>query len=235
MNIINKTKIIVCLLLPLFFNAQIITKKVLIPKGKNSTTINGTIKGSQTIDYILNLTKNQKFTIDLATKNNSLYFNVLAPGAVDEAFYIGSNDGNSFSGTSNITGSYKIRVYLYRSTARKGTIANYTLKISTNTPTISSNQNHDALVNGTNYHATGEIKNGQGYSKFGVIRSNSGAELHIFSADKISKIFKFSQGEWTCEYGICKLTFAKISSDEWELICNGTDKYYIPDAVIYGG
>lgn len=235
MNIINKLKIFVCLLLPVLINAQITTKKVVIPAGKNSTTISGFIKGNQTIDYILNLEKDQKFTVDLGTKSNSLYFNITTPNSIDEAIYIGSNEGNSFSGTSTITGPHKIRVYLYRNSARKGVTANYKLKISTNTPSVSSNTTNDVIVDGTKYNATGELKNTQGYSKFGVIRSNGGAEVHIFSANKISKIFKFFKGEWLCDYGICKLTFTKISPDEWELICNGTDKYYVPDAVIYGG
>jgi hypothetical protein len=98
----------------------------------------------------------------------------------------------------------------------------------------------DAKVAGTNYHATGDLRAANGSdpttAHFGVIRSNGGAEVHTtLKSTGVKRVFVFSQGEWTCKTSGCKFTFAKIGVDEWELICNGTEKYYIPDAVIYGG
>ena len=238
----SKTKASIFLFLigiPFLAMAQITTKNVTFPAGKNSTTINGTIKGDQTIDYIVSAKAGQAIKVNLTTKSTSLYFNVLAPGSNDEAIFIGSNEGNSYSGTLSTSGSYKIRVYLYRSAARKGVTANFSLSISA-TGGASSSKSTDAKVTGTNYNATGDLRAANGSSstsaKFGVIRSSGGkAEVHATITGGLKRIFIFSQGEWTCKSSNCKLTFAKISSDEWELIVNDYEKYYIPDAVIYGG
>jgi len=218
--------------------SQITTKKVTFPTGKSSTTINATIKGDQTIDYVVTAKTGQVLNVKLTTKSTSLYFNVLAPGSNDEAFFIGSNEGNSFAGTLSTSGSYKIRVYLYRSAARKGVSASYSLSISAKGG--ASNNSSDAKVSGTNYNATGNLRAATGSNStsatFGVIRSNGGkAEVHAKISGGLSRVFVFSQGEWTCKSQNCKLTFAKIGADEWELIVNDYEKYYIPDAVIYGG
>jgi len=122
-----------------------------------------------------------------------------------------------------------------RSTARRGEKKNYSLQISI--PATSNSG--DAKVAGTNYNATGDLRAAIGSkpssAKFGVIRNNGGAEVHATLPGKSKRVFIFSQGEWSCKSANCKLSFAKISSDEWELIVNSSEKYYIPDAVIYGG
>lgn len=66
--------------------------------------------------------------LSLKTNRFSNYFNVSAPGA-DEAMFIGSTSGNNFSATAPVAGDYTARVYLMRSAARRGTVANYTLVI----------------------------------------------------------------------------------------------------------
>jgi hypothetical protein len=118
-------------ILPVIAFAQgIQTKKVSFPAGKTGTTINGTIKGSQTIDYTVDAGKGQELSVSLASKSTSIYFNVLAPDSTGEAMYIGETDGtNSFKGILPSKGVYKIRVFLVRSAARKNGTANFTLKI----------------------------------------------------------------------------------------------------------
>ena len=112
--------------------------------------------------------------------------------------------------------------------------ASYTLKIEI--PATS----HDAKVSRTNFDANGELRAAIGSdpttAPFGVIRSNGGAEVHTtMKSTGVKRVFVFSNGEWSCKSQGCNLTFAKIGPDDWELICNGTEKYYIPDAVIFGG
>lgn len=222
-------------MVPLLSFAQIITKKVTFPAGKSSTLIQGTIAGDQTIDYTLGANQGQKLNVTLTNKSNDAFFNVLPPGSQGEAIFIGQNDGNKCSITLPSNGTYKIRVYQMRSSARRGEKASYSLSISI--PTASKSV--DAKVAGTNYNATGDLRAAIGSTpksaKFGVIRSNGGAEVHATLPGKSKRVFVFSQGEWSCKSANCKLTFAKISSDEWELIVNSSEKYYIPDAVIYGG
>jgi hypothetical protein len=222
-------------MIPMIVLGQITTKKVTFPTGKSSTQIKGVIKGDQTIDYTVTAKESQVLKVSMKANINACYFNILPPGSQGETIFTGEMDGNSFGGTLGTSGTYKIRVFMMRSSARKGTTVNYTLDIS-----ITGNANsNDAKVAGTNYHATGEIRSVIGSTpkncKFGVIRSNDGAEVHATMTGKSKRIFIFANGEWRCKSSNCKLSFAKISSDEWELICNGTEKYYIPDGVIYGG
>ena len=226
--------VILLTILPFSVTSQIITKKVSFPKGKTSTVIEGSMSGEQTIDYIVGARAAQNLIVTLTPKTNQPAFNVLPPGSNDVAVFIGQNEGNNCNIILEQSGDYKIRVYQMRSAARRGEKASYTLKIEI--PAAS----YDAKVAGTNYHATGELRAANGSdpttAQFGVIRSNGGAEVHTtLKSTGVKRVFVFSQGEWTCKSTGCKLNFAKIGADEWELICNGTEKYYIPDAVIYGG
>ncbi|OOV28686.1 hypothetical protein BXU11_01685 [Flavobacterium sp. LM5] len=232
---LRKLAILLVLTLPIVSLAQIITKKVSFPVGKSSTVIQGSITGDQTIDYTIGANQGQKLNVTLTDKSGGAYFNVLPPGSQGEAVFIGQNEGNKCSITLNQSGTYKVRVYQMRSTARRGEKKSFSLQISI----PGASNNGDAKVAGTKYNATGDLRAANGSkptsAKFGVIRSNGGAEVHATMPGKSKRVFVFSQGEWTCKSGNCKLSFAKISSDEWEIICNGTEKYYIPDAVIYGG
>jgi hypothetical protein len=238
-KIMKKAKLIILLLVlfPLIGLAQITTKKVSFPKGKSGTTLSGTIKGYQSIDYTLLLSKGQVFKVNMSTKSTSCYFNILAPGSDDVAIYNSSNEGNNYTGTLSTSGVYKIRVYLYRNAARRGDSATFSLAISAKG---GNSKSIDAKVPGTNYHATGDLRAANGSkttsANFGVIRSKDGAEVHAtMKGTNRKRVFVFSQGEWSCKSASCSLNFSKISSDEWELIVNNTEKYYIPDAVIFGG
>lgn len=99
--------------------AQITSAQVVIPRGKTGTTIAATIVGDQTRDYLVNARAGQ--TLKVTLKGASIvYFNVLAPGSNDEAMFIGSTEGNAFAGTLSVSGTYRIRVYQMRASARRG-------------------------------------------------------------------------------------------------------------------
>lgn len=227
-------------LFPLLTSAQITTKKVSFPKGKSSMTISGTISGDQTVDYAIGANQGQQLNVTLTNKSNDAYFNVLPPGSQGEAVFIGQNEGNKCSITLTKSGEYKIRVYQMRSSARRGEKASYSLSISIPANGSKTSSSTDAKVAGTNYHATGDLRAANGSrpttAKFGVIRSKGGAVVHAtMIGTNRKRVFNFAQGEWSCTSANCKLNFAKISSDEWELIVNESEKYYIPDAVLFGG
>lgn len=123
--------VLLLIFLPGMLLAQNIeTKRVEFPKGSTGTTIKGKIKGDKTIDYVLNAKEGQTLKVKLITKNGANYFNLLAPGEEDAAFYNSSMESNTYEGTLTSSGDHKIRVYLMRSAARRGETANYTLKIS---------------------------------------------------------------------------------------------------------
>ncbi len=102
-------------------------KTIQFKKGATSLKINGKIKGYQTIDYKVTAAANQSMTVTLNSKNPSLYFNIIAPSASDEAIFIGSTSGNTYKDYLPESGTYTIRVYLMRNAARRGEVAPFTL------------------------------------------------------------------------------------------------------------
>ena len=103
--------------------------EVRLDEGKGSATVEGTIGGDQSVDYLLGAAKGQAANISLATRNTATYFNILAPGETEVAFFNGSVNGNQFEGTLPATGDYRIRVYMMRSAARRNETANYRLEM----------------------------------------------------------------------------------------------------------
>ena len=120
--------------------AQVAIRKepVHFKAGETGAAVKGTIKGDETVDYVLGAQKGQSMVVTLEASNQSAYFNVTAPGA-DEALFIGSTSGNRYEGTLPASGEYTVRLYLMRSAARRGETADYTIKFSvTGAPAKSS-------------------------------------------------------------------------------------------------
>ena len=97
-------------------------------KGTSSQTLKGSIKGDQSRDYIVDAHTGQTLTVDFKPSNASAYFNVIAPGA-DSAMFIGSTEGNRFSGPLTTSGRHTVQLYLMRNAARRNETANYTLTV----------------------------------------------------------------------------------------------------------
>ena len=113
----------------LFAQDDIRTEKIHFKTSTNSTTIEGTIKGYQIVDYILNVKEGQYINVSMATKNGANYFNILEPGETEVGMFNGSLNENQYEGTLKKSGDYKIRVYLMRSAARRNEVAKYRLEI----------------------------------------------------------------------------------------------------------
>jgi hypothetical protein len=109
--------------------ADIRTERVQFHKGANSTTVQGTVKGYETVDYLLGAREGQSMNVSMATDNGSNYFNIIAPGKTDEAMFVGSSSGNQFEGRLPASGDYKVRVYLMRNAARRDEVAEYRLEM----------------------------------------------------------------------------------------------------------
>ena len=105
------------------------TERVQFHKGANSATVQGTIKGYDSVDYVLGARKGQSMNVSISTDNTANYFNILAPGKTDEAMFIGSTSGDQYEGTLPASGDYKVRVYLMRSAARRDEVAKYRLEM----------------------------------------------------------------------------------------------------------
>lgn len=223
--------------------ADIQTSPVQFKNGTSSATIEGSIKGGQTIDYTLRARAGQTMSVMLATKHGANYFNVLPPGSNDEALFVGSSGGNEWTGVLPADGEYKVRVYLMRSAARRNEAANYTLKVGiagTSRPTeFGKAPASDAKVKGTGYHATGPLPCRMGNDKpiqceFGVIRGEPGnAEVHITPPGGLTRVLTFMGANVTTNPGE-KVEAVKQGYD-WSVKVNDYEHYTIPNAVIWGG
>ena len=109
--------------------ADIRTQRVQFAKGATSAHVEGSIKGYQIVDYLLGAAKGQYMNVSMATDNTASYFNIMAPGETEVAFFNGSTGGNQFEGELSATGDYRIRVYMMRSAARNKEVANYRLEM----------------------------------------------------------------------------------------------------------
>ena len=104
------------------------TERVQFARGASSATLHGNIHGYDTVDYVLGARGGQTLNVRLQPTNASAYFNITKQGA-DEALFVGSTSGNSFTGRLPSSGDYVVRVYLMRNAARRDEHANYSLSI----------------------------------------------------------------------------------------------------------
>jgi len=223
------------------------TRPIHFAKGASSATVKGAIKGDQTIDYKLRAKAGQTMTVKLATGNGANYFNVLPPGSNDVAIFVGSSNGNEWSGALPSDGEYTVRVYLIRSAAQRNESASYTLTVGVAGGGGASAQYalgqapaSDAKVRGTPYHATGpltcwmgNVPVGSSQCEFGVIRGKLGnADVHIKPAGGLERVLAFRGN--TVTSGSDKVKAAK-AGDLWTIEVNDYEHYQIPEAVIVGG
>jgi hypothetical protein len=166
------------------------------------------------------------------------------------AFFIGSTSGNQFEGVLPESGDYKIRVYMMRSAARRNEVANYRLEMIITTAEGNSNVSGsdatggDALVAGTNYHATGNIPcavaAGQptGSCPFVVTREGNGSGIvTVTKPDGRTRAIFFENGK-AVGYDVSQADPGEFSASregDLNVIRIGEERYEIPDAVIFGG
>lgn len=237
------------LLTPALAQNDLRQERVQFERGKISDVVENSITGYEIVDYVLNARKGQYMNVSMATDNSANYFNILAPGEDEVAIFNGSMAENQYEGILLESGDYKIRVYMMRSAARRNEVANYRLEMivsenENNSSTSTENSNDDALVEGTNYNATGEIPcsitTGQPtiFCPFGVIREGNGTgRVTITKPDDRTRTIFFENGEAT-GYDMSEADSAEFSGEkqgDLNLIRIGQERYEIPDAVIFGG
>lgn len=219
------------------------TERVQFKKGADSAVVEGSIKGYETVDYVLGARAGQHMKVSLATKHGATYFNILAPGENEVAMFNASVSQNLYEGALPADGDYKIRVYMMRSAARRNEVASYTLTVGiTGSPKASdlgAAPVSDAKVEGTPYHATGPLPCTMGDDKpvqceFGVIRGKPGnAEVHITPPGGLKRVLIFMGDQVTTNPGE-KIKAVKQGYD-WVIEVNDYEHYTIPEAVISGG
>jgi hypothetical protein len=224
------------------------TERVRFARGATSAVVEGTIKGDDTVDYVLGAAAGQSMNVSMATKHTAAYFNILAPGENEVALFNGSVGENQYEGVLTRTGDYKIRVYLMRSAARRNEVARYRLEMIVTGASAGakpgSTPSGDAVVPGTGYHATGTIPcsmgGGQptGSCSFGVIRQGGGSGVvTVTKPDGRTRSIVFEKGRATgadtsaADPG----AFSAAKESDLNVIRIGPERYEIPDAVINGG
>jgi hypothetical protein len=221
--------------------------RVQFPRGASSTTIKGTITGRETIDYKLGAAAGQRMTVTLTTDNTGNSFNLIEPGAGDVAYFVGSTSGNRYEGEIAQSGDQTIRVYLYRSAARRGETAHYRLKVAIAGAGHGQRPAHttDAKVPGTDFNATGNIPcaraAGQpmGSCRFGVRREGGGAgSITVFWPDGGNRVIFFRNGapsrynESEADGG-ARMTVHR-EADLFRVRI-GDQRFEIPEAALVGG
>ena len=109
-----------------------VERRLEFARGGDSRVINGTVRGREYVDYLVNLRAGQRLSVSMTSNHRGAYFNLLAPVYGDVAYYVGSNSSpaNRFDGAVSARGTHRIRVYLYRSFGRRADVANFQLFVS---------------------------------------------------------------------------------------------------------
>jgi len=106
---------------------------VVLAAADAAVALTGTIKGYDSVDYILTAEAGQMLDMVLESDNASANFNVIPPGS-NSAVFIGSTAGTVFNTIASASGDYTVQVYLMRNAARRDEVANYTLTITRGGP-----------------------------------------------------------------------------------------------------
>lgn len=104
------------------------TKQITFAKGKSSAVVKGTIKGDESVDYVLRAGAGQTLNVDFKASKGAAFFNVIAAGGNDTLFN-GMSDGNHYSGTLPSNGEYIIRAYLKGGAKDSDKPVTFTIKV----------------------------------------------------------------------------------------------------------
>jgi hypothetical protein len=210
--------------------------------GSSTKTIKGSLKGDMSVDYMFRAGAGQTLDVTMKRSNLQNYFNIIAPGAGNEALFVGQT-GEGFRGVLADEGDYTIRVYLMRSAARRNETSNYSLTISLAGEAIAAlPASKDALVQGTRFHASASIlckppfEDKTTNCDAGVIRrgfdGTATVEVRLPSASP--RHILFIKGKPVASDAQSPVTFTR--RQETSIVRMGDDEWYeIPDALITGG
>lgn len=222
------------------------SERLQFDKGATSTSVKGQLKGSSDVDYLVRASAGQTITISLNKSNNSSCFNLLPPGSKDVAMYVGDS-GQEIKRVLPTDGDYTIRVYLVRAAARRNEASDYTLNVAvTGDPLAPIAASKDALVPGTNFHASAKIKcvtylealgekKSQEIDAFVIRRGHDGtATVEIPQNESLTRRILFVTGKPITSDSSDPLNFSR-KDDVTIVTFDSGERYEIPDAFIFGG
>ncbi|MEP0871495.1 SH3 domain-containing protein [Trichocoleus desertorum AS-A10] len=98
-------------------------QRVSFAPGTSAATVNGSVRGYETRDYLLNARAGQRMTVDLRSNTTFMQVAVLSPQG--ETLYVGTN----WTGNLPSNGDYLVRVGLVRAEARRDGAGGFKLNI----------------------------------------------------------------------------------------------------------
>jgi len=211
---------------------------VTFAKGKSAATMTGSITGDQDRTYTVDARAGQTMTVTLKRTKGSPEMNLYAPGN-ETAISLGATDPYNVKTVLPTTGRYRIQVFQMRASARRGETASYALTVAVTG--TAPNSATDALVPGTRYNATADVKcvtsigGKTGACKAGVIRRGNGnATVELKTPDGGQRSISFTNGKATGSDSTDRLTATRAGDDT--IVRIGTvEVYTIPDALVFGG
>jgi heat shock protein HslJ len=221
-------------------------KPVRFAKGKTATVIKDRIVGRHYIDYTLRAGAGQRMTVSLKGSNRANYFNLLPPDSSGPAMVRGELLDNKFDGLLPDDGVYTIRVFLYRAAARRNEASDFALSVGvTGVPLKPVSAKTDAVLPGTNYHASTTVPCAPAYTKTRecealVIRrgfdGTATVELRwtISETQTGKRRILFVKGEPKAADVPEAMTFTR-NERGWKVTFNGDEHFEIPEPLVYGG
>jgi hypothetical protein len=225
--------------------AAITERTLQFAKGQSAGTAKGSLRGDQTVDYVLRAKAGQQMKVRLQPA--TLYFNVLPPGSNDLAIFVGSRDGDTFAGALPADGEYRIRLYQMGAAKGSSKVRNYTLDVSIGAaaPAAGAAADHVERASQGRFDATGTMPcawaTGQPMSRcdFGVARAGGGtATVVVTRPDGRKRTIFFEKGQATgadLSQADGDLQFGVSKEADLFKIQAGRERYEFPEAVIFGG
>jgi hypothetical protein len=214
-------------------------------RGASSATVKGSISGNEFRDYTVNARAGQTMSVTLKPSNGYTYFNILAPGDTEVAFFTSDTGGNSFRGTLAKSGVHTIRVYQLREARRRGLTATYTLMVGVTggasaATAAPARRPGDAIDPRTGYNATTQIRCGRAEGALnqmcqaGVKRYADGtASVHLRTPQDGSRTIWFRNTIITRTDG-GEFDVRRVGDTNFVSVA-GIEFYEIPDALPIGG
>jgi hypothetical protein len=231
--------------------AEVRTVHVHFARGASEATLSGHVAGREAVHYLLGVRAGQMLRVVLDSRSTAVAFNVFEPGHVpgrDEALYRGETGGPQMEVRTSHDGEYLIQVFQNRAAARRGARANFTLDVAVTggAAAAPAQRPGDALVPGTNFHATGtlpcarEARGPMAQCRFGVTRTRGRGNGHVtvFWPDGGSRVIFFEdltpvRYDESQADGDARMTAGR-QGDEFHIRIGG-QRFVIPEAVITGG
>ncbi|HVH01822.1 MAG TPA: hypothetical protein VM891_02520 [Amaricoccus sp.] len=221
---------------------QVRRERIELSGGAGTTEVEGRLKGFESVEYQVPASAGQQLTIALASENPATYYNLFAPGDVpgeSTAVYVAARDGLEYHGTVAATGDYTVQVFLIRAAARRAEESAYTLSVGLAGEAAPAAEG-DALVPGTRFQATGELRCAVGAGqpmvacRFGVEREGGGtATIHLRQPGGGERTIRFEAGR---AVGAAPAggVFAAMRQGDDTIVSIDDERYEIPDVVPHG-